>query len=330
MGCRKPGPLCGSNSKEFPDPGTSTLAKNPPPGTVDDRVRDFLDEAVEYTKETPKWVTWLVLSALQLAGVKSDAPSTIRFFKHYLSEEGEDLDLDPVPPLWQDEIGKRYKGRSGKLKVNPYNWGVFDIQNTLGHFDLMITREKDGSTSYEIEDYYQFPYKDDAGKIIRHGFEVDAEQAQTLRSRLPTRVYKYDQKFEIVKLGKKTYFYLPTEWLQQNGTAFKVKGKFNDYDTIINAYSGRFGTFDELGLAKALFAKGTNQQLVDGIFQRLERDYGSDSDDVARHYLRLMVDGGRTDQLKRMKALVSRLINILDSGMVSTEDQKWIDFLRKL
>jgi hypothetical protein len=82
-----------------------------PPRPIDDYVRQFLEEAVDVSEETPARLKWLLLTMLERAGVKSDAPNTIRLFKYYLCNEGERLELDPVPLHWQEEIVKRYGDR---------------------------------------------------------------------------------------------------------------------------------------------------------------------------------------------------------------------------
>jgi hypothetical protein len=300
-----------------------------PPRPIDDYFRKILEEAVDVSEQTPEQMKWLILTILEQAGVKSDAPNTIKLFKHYLCSEGERLELDPVPLSWQEEIIKRYGGRQGKSKVDPYNWGVFDLQNSLGHFDLTIHLEPDGSRTYLVEDYYHFPYTNDKGKPIRHGFEIDAQSAQRLKNWLPTRVYRRNQKFEIVKLGTKTYLYLPTEWLQKNGTPFTVCGAFNDVDTMLAKCSGKLGSFDEVGLANALVGLGSDQGRIVTVLQRLSKNHNSDADDVARHYVRLMIVGGKKSQLKRMSPVVTQLISMMGDGWVSDEDHQWIDALKQ-
>ena len=330
MGCKIPGPLCGSRRKAAPDRGTTARTKSLPPRPIDDYVRKFLEEVVDASEQTPEKVKWLILTVLEQCGVKSDAPTTITFFKHYLCGRGERLELDPVPLPWQEEISKHCEGRQGKFKVNPYNWGVFDMQNSLGHFDLTARSEADGSKTYLIEDYYCFPYTDERGKLIRHGFEIDSQAAQRLKNWLPTRTYQRKQKFEIAKLGKKTYLYLPTEWLQSNGTPFAVRGEFNDVDTILATGGGTWGPFDEEEMAKTLVGLGSDQGRIEAALQRLSRDYRSDADDVARHYVRLMVESGKGGQLKRMGRVVTRLVSIMEGGWVSGEDRKWVEALRQL
>jgi Protein of unknown function (DUF3396) len=56
---------------------------------------------------------------------------------------------------------KSTKGRPGKhSNLNPYNSGIYDLCNSLGHFDVVITERKGSRLkTYEIQDRFGPPNK---------------------------------------------------------------------------------------------------------------------------------------------------------------------------
>jgi hypothetical protein len=89
---------------------------------------------------------------------------------------------------------------------------------------------------------------------------------------------------------------------------------------------------DENGLARALAAMRTNTRRVHAIFEHLNRNHNSDADDVAVRYVNLVKGSpavlaalGRGDG-----RLVKLLVQVLDEGWTSDDEQEAIDFLRGL
>jgi hypothetical protein len=98
---------------------------------------------------------------------------------------------------------------------------------------------------------------------------------------------------------------------------------------MLARYSGKLGSFDEMGLANALVGLGSDQGRIVTALRRLSRNHSSDADDVARYYIRLMIEGGKKSQLQRMGTVVTQLLSIMEDGWVSGEDHQWIEALRQ-
>jgi hypothetical protein len=250
MQCKQRGPICGITGKDKPDSGTSSITKNLPDcvlGLILDYVTNegWHDWAIEKSSEIPGILKYFLISILRKYGVlkkvglESDYPNAIDIFSYYLSGLGWLYKLNPVPEPWQQEIIKRYsKKASGVYKnENSYNWGNKNLRNSLGHFDLEIIENPDHSKTYIIKDRYHFPYMNDKGEIIRHGFQITDETACILAQYLPTIKYENPhadtqrektEKFEITQLNGECTLLFPTKWLQDNGTPFPIEGKFTN------------------------------------------------------------------------------------------------------
>jgi hypothetical protein len=290
-------------------------------------MHEVAQKALRLFEGSPHQLKWTVLQLLQWAGVKSDAPNTIDFFKRYLGGTGERYTLDPVPLAWQEEIEKRYRDKApGRYLVNPYKWGVYDLQNSLGHFELTIVRNADGSRTYTLDDVYEFPYFDDDGKLISHGFGADPKLEGLASGLLPATTYKYGQRFEFKTLGKTRYLLLPTEWLQTNGTRFAVHGQFDDISLLIEKHlRKRVGVtwyFNEQGLADQLAGMGQQEQRIAAVFARLSKEHGSDADEVAEDYVRALQKQKQLSRLKTMPKVVKALREALNSGLIVTDGEK--------
>jgi hypothetical protein len=75
-----------------------------------------------------------------------------------------------VPVTWQKAITSRYKKPGQYKDVSSYNWGIKDIQNSLGHFDLKIVKNNNQTLTYFNTDEYKFPAPKNWRE--RHGFEI--------------------------------------------------------------------------------------------------------------------------------------------------------------
>lgn len=109
----------------------------------------------------------------------------------------------------------------------------------------------------------------------------------------------------------------------------------NDPEFVVNRFrTGSFGmtiNMDEAGLADALAAMGPNMPRVGRIFRHLYDKHNSDSDDVAVLYVEKIKRSPSTVQaLGADGALVQLLVDILDEGWTSREEQEAISWLRGL
>lgn len=172
-------------------------------------------------------VVYIVVS--NLANLKAEW--TVALFRHYVGASGASFEIDPVPQDWQEWIIGRVGRRPGRRVLKPYNSGIFDLRNGLGHFENTVT-VGGGSTVYQLNDRYVF------GDVYtardRHGFPVDAlspSQRSTLKRLLPDKVYKgrrtgFEERFELKKVGREHILYIPQPVLEDHGVPFLVTGRF--------------------------------------------------------------------------------------------------------
>ena len=107
-------------------------------------------------------------------------------------------------------------------------------------------------------------------------------------------------------------------------------------DPTTRAFVGRFTGFwtgvDEAGMARALANEHRNNPMfVQRVFVSLNNDYNTDADDVALEYVRIMRrDPGLQQSLKGNRGLRDLLIQLMDEGWTSSEEQDAIRYLRGL
>src|SRR5262249_47833502 len=92
-------------------------------------------------------------------------------------------------------------------------------------------------------------------------------------------------------------------------------------------------SMDEEGLATALVNEvGTNTPLTRQVFERLDEHYNSDADDVAEIYVNQVRKrgGALLMAVQSDKALIARLIKVMDEGWTSSGEKECIKFLRGL
>jgi hypothetical protein len=101
---------------------------------------------------------------------------------------------------------------------------------------------------------------------------------------------------------------------------------------ILSKYIGIFRT-DEESIARALVARsGINMDEVYAVFIELANNYSGDSDDVARHYVKLVRQrGGALVHALRLHApLRNLLVRILDDGWTTSGEYGTMAYLREL
>ncbi len=260
-GQRPPGPMCQVENPIDIDGGTMCLAATPPPGPVNayKYVSARLDAPSvaglisgrrpksPHLHRKPKHpdrraLNWtdhhaksLLLSILDLVPFKPDSPYSTAMLKHYVESSGELYEIKDVPKEWQDWIVKVTHGKLGVHKsLSPYNSGIYDLRNSLGHFDVTVTTNKNGTKTYTITDTYGFGYaKHDKNQTGRHGFPLGKPSPTTLRiikMLLPSQEYVnpggFKEHWEAKQIGKDTYLLIPQQFLAEQGKPFPVKGVF--------------------------------------------------------------------------------------------------------
>ena len=200
---------------------------------IERELKDRVHAAGNVVSGKAKSTLILILDQLPL---KPDSAYSVALLRHYVEETGDPYDLGNVPKEWQDWIVKATKAKPGKHRdLNPYNSGIYDLRNSLGHFDVVITERKGSRLkSYEIQDRYEFGFiKNDRSQKGRHGFplgDLSDSTLKVLRFMLPTEEHQnpggFKERWEIKKIGKETILYIPQEVLASVSKPFEVRGKF--------------------------------------------------------------------------------------------------------
>lgn len=186
---------------------------------------------------SPDIIQAAFIDLLQLMFGKEESVFPAKLVKHYFSGNGSVFKIGNVPEQWQEWIVLKTEGKPGKYaKLNPYTKdGPFSLRNSLGHFDVDITKTGN-KTLYTIQDFYEFGYlPNDIDGKQRHGFCVtdlgwSQDRIDSFRRRLPTRKYPNpgcgEEEFKFETMNGKTYLMIPREFLIRNGKAFWVTGTF--------------------------------------------------------------------------------------------------------
>lgn len=177
------------------------------------------------------YVSLPVFGAILNALATTKYDKSIDFLKHYTYGRGAAYQLE-VPLTWQQAITARYKKPGHYREVSPYNWGMKDIQNSLGHFDLKVVKNSNQTLAYFITDEYKFPAPKNQRQ--RHGFQVPGltdDRAAYIRTHLlPADVYTnrngFKEKWELVKIQHEWTLFIPQPFLDDYGVNFKVSGNF--------------------------------------------------------------------------------------------------------
>lgn len=107
-----------------------------------------------------------------------------------------------------------------------------------------------------------------------------------------------------------------------------------DAEFIVNRFRwGSFGltaSMDERGLADYLISLGNNPHRVTPVFERLRDAHSSDSDDVAYEYTSRAPDSLLRSLKTSSPSLIDLLIELMESGWTSSEEQEAILRLRTL
>lgn len=197
------------------------------------------------TGESPgtawRWLSWagigsadIVAEMVEVLGFEGYDVSA-DFLNHYMSGRGADYELE-LPETWKQTIASKYKKKGTYRDVSGYNWGIPDMKNSLGHFNLTVEDIEGGGKRYTVTDRYHFPATA-KGKAVQHGFEVDffgklPAQAQKSVNDALARLgtWKHPsgltEKFEVVRMGGKWTFIVPQQWLVDSGVDFNVHSSF--------------------------------------------------------------------------------------------------------
>jgi hypothetical protein len=224
------------------DEGTLCRHHSPPPGTAGTKagpganpwlgigawVSRTADIAVGHGTST-------LLSVVDSLPFKAQSPISTALLKHYVERSGRLYTIDPIPEAWQDWIVRTVGRRVGRhCDLNPYNSGLYDLRNSLGHFDVDVSTTTGDRRLYAIFDNYHFGWtKNDKRKRGRHGFPLSALsewQIETAKMLLPDDEHLnpggFTERWEIKKTGKETVLYIPQQVLANQGEPFEVRGRF--------------------------------------------------------------------------------------------------------
>ena len=230
---RKPGIVSAGNAPPLSD----KLKRDPvcfrspqPSDGVDGPVRGLGSPIWARGESALSWLLDLVL-----VPVKPKSPFSTVLLIHYVEATGKTFELDKIPEDWQRWIVKATEGRIGVHKsLNPYNSGLYDLRNSLGHFDVTVIQNSDGTKTYNISKPYHFGWKQrDRLQQGRHGFplgKLGETQIAFMKRLLPEGEYwnpgGFHEHWEIAWAGRQIYLYIPQSVLDRHGRAFIVYGSF--------------------------------------------------------------------------------------------------------
>jgi hypothetical protein len=175
------------------------------------------------------------LTVLDWLPIKQASPYSTALLKHFVERSGQPYELGAIPPEWQAWIKKATHGKTGTFHdLSPYDSGLYDLRNSLGHFDVQVTRNHDGTKTYRITDTYQFGFvAHDTQQRGRHGFplgQLSPTELKLLTLALPRDEYAnpggFTERWEVKHIGRETFLVIPQAFLANQGTPFKVTGSF--------------------------------------------------------------------------------------------------------
>jgi hypothetical protein len=174
-----------------------------------------------------------LISLLDRIPFKEKSPFTTALLRHYVEASGDPVSLANIPTAWQDFIVKKTHAKPGRYKdVSGYDVGLYDLQNSLGHFDVDVTPMGGRENLYAITDTYAFGFKR-GDHLARHGFplqNLSDTSINLLRKILPDDIYwnpgGFQEKWEIRRGKKETILFIPQQFLAENGASFDVRGSF--------------------------------------------------------------------------------------------------------
>jgi hypothetical protein len=127
-----------------------------------------------------------------------------------------------------------------------------------------------------------------------------------------------------------------SKWLKASSKLSRVRDHafelIDQFSTRVRLGNANLATIqiDEKGLAKALLKEP--ESIVLDVFQRLDKQFNSDADDVAEIYVLSVkqTHGPLEQMLKNNRALRELLIKVLDEGPTIGKEKACIEYLRSL
>ena len=249
---KKPGSECGHSNGQHINDGTLCRQASPSPistGLASSWAQEWSSVQKDfdaYASAAGRWVDSagefvagysksVLLTLVDCVPFKQASPISTELLKHYVERSGVPYILETIPEEWQHWIVGATKGRPGKHRdLNPYNSGIYDLRNSLGHFDVEVKRNPDGTKTYLISDVYQFgAKKKDKAQRGRHGFPlgtVSPWQVDAIKRLLPEDEYRnpggFKERWEVRTVGKETILFIPQQYLAEQGKPFEVTGSF--------------------------------------------------------------------------------------------------------
>jgi hypothetical protein len=177
----------------------------------------------------------MVLALLDRLPFKLDSPYSTGLLRHYVEGSGDPVSLNELPRPWKDLIIRKTRGRFGMHKdVSSYDAGLYDMQNSLGHFDVEISSMGGGKRLYKITDEYKFGFKK-GDRQARHGFplsDLSERSLSAIKAMLPSGKYwnpgGFEERWEVQRVGGKNILFIPQQFLAQQGVPFEVFASFRE------------------------------------------------------------------------------------------------------
>jgi hypothetical protein len=175
----------------------------------------------------------LLIAIMDRIPFKPDSPFSTALFRHYIEGSGDPVSLNNIPTAWKELIIKKTGARPGHHRdVSSYDAGLYDMQNSLGHFDVDVTPMGNGEKLYSIADEYKFGFKK-GDRRARHGFplgEMGDRSLWLLKKMLPSESYwnpgGFEEHWEVKRVGRENILFIPQQFLAEQGIPFEVRASF--------------------------------------------------------------------------------------------------------
>lgn len=177
----------------------------------------------------------MVLALLDRLPFKPDSRYSTALLRHYVEGSGDPVPLSELPRAWKDLIIRQTGRRVGKHKdVSSYDAGLYDMQNSLGHFDVEVVSMGGGEKQYKIHDEYKFGFRK-GDRQARHGFplgNIGERSLSAVGAMLPAGTYRnpggFEERWEIQRIRGENILFIPQQFLAQQGVPFEVFASFRE------------------------------------------------------------------------------------------------------
>lgn len=175
----------------------------------------------------------VLLGILDRLPFKPVSKYSTALLRHYVEGSGDPVSLSEIPQTWKDMIIRKTHGRVGHFKdISSYDVGLYDMQNSLGHFDVDVVSMGGGEKQFKISDEYKFGFKK-GDRRARHGFplgDLSERSLSVIKAMLPSDTYRnpggFEERWEVKRLGGEHILFIPQSFLAEQGVPFEVFAQF--------------------------------------------------------------------------------------------------------